>query len=298
MLKDKKSFFGKILIFAVALVWGASFFLLRDSLDVYPLFFVLAIRFFISGLLLLAIFFKRIVKMGKKNFFRGVLMGLVLTLGYIVQTYGLKISGSPSKNAFLTACYCMFVPFMAWAFLKKKPTVFNIIAAVMCLVGIGLISLSSDFSVNIGDMLSLLGSVFFALQIILGDKFIKDTDPYALVSVEVLTVGVICAVISPILESGQYASMRFPVDMVFILLYLSLACTLGAQVSQIVGQKYVAPSDCALLLSLEGVFGALFGVLLGGDVLTVKLVIGFVLIFFAEIIGETGLKFLKRKKDD
>ena len=86
-------------------------------------------------------------------------------LGYIFQTYGLTHT-TPGKKRFLTAVYCVIVPFLVWLLYKQKPDKYNITAAFLCLLGIGLVSLKGDFSIGIGDLLTLVGGVFFALQVV------------------------------------------------------------------------------------------------------------------------------------
>ena len=95
----------------------------------------------------------------------GMLMGTCLALAYIVQTYGLVYT-TPGKNAFLTATYCILVPFLYWAIAHKKPDRYNILAAVVCLIGMGFVCLNNDLSVNIGDMLTICCGLFYGLHII------------------------------------------------------------------------------------------------------------------------------------
>ena len=97
----------------------------------------------------------RIKKIDKQYIKGGALMGICLASAYIVQTYGLVYT-TPGKNAFLTATYCILVPFLYWAIAHKKPDRYNVIAAFVCLVGMGFVCLNDDLSVNIGDILLLL----------------------------------------------------------------------------------------------------------------------------------------------
>ena len=95
---------------------------------------------------------------------------------YIVQTYGLVYT-TPGKNAFLTATYCILVPFLYWAIAHKKPDRYNVLAAVVCLVGMGFVCLNNDLSVNIGDMLTICCGLFYGLHIIVTARSVEDRDP-------------------------------------------------------------------------------------------------------------------------
>ena len=122
---------------------------------------ILALRFIIAAALLLLAAGKRLKTLGRAGFRGGVLLGVCLAAAYIFQTYGLKYT-TPGKNAFLTATYCVLVPFMVWAFFKRRPNAANIIAAFMCVFGIGLVSLSGTSPFNIGDALTLVCGIFYA----------------------------------------------------------------------------------------------------------------------------------------
>lgn len=282
----RKDIAGKLCLLFATLVWGTSFFILKNAIDVFPTFFVLAVRFSLSAVPIGLIFIKRIIKINKKTALHGAIIGLVVAGAYALQTVGLKHT-TPSKNAFLTAVYVVLVPFLSWLFLRKKPQVKNIIAAVLCIVGIGLVSLNGDFSIGIGDLLTILSGIFYALQIVFTAKYASDDDPIQLVFIELLVVGVIFWVVSLSAES-------MPTNVTFTsflpILYLSFICTAVAQFCQMVGQKHTSSNSAAIILSLETVFGTLFSVIFYHEVLTLQLICGFVIIFIAVLLGEIDRK--------
>ena len=109
----KLNIFGQLLLLLATVAWGTSFIILSKTIETVNELFVLCIRFFVSGLMLGLIFIKKIIKMNKRTLFRGVLLGVILSLAYIIQTYGLTLT-TPSRNAFLTSSYCVMVPFIVW----------------------------------------------------------------------------------------------------------------------------------------------------------------------------------------
>ena len=105
---------AKPMLFAAALIWGTSFFIMKNALDVMPVFFLLAVRFTAGALLLALVAWKRWKSFTPDYLWRGAVIGGFLFLAYSVQTFGLAQT-TPSKNAFLTAVYCVIVPFLTWA---------------------------------------------------------------------------------------------------------------------------------------------------------------------------------------
>ncbi|PWM70358.1 MAG: hypothetical protein DBX59_10915 [Bacillota bacterium] len=298
MLKEKKlSIAGKFLLLAATLVWGTSFFITKDALNDFPPLFVLAFRFLLGGALLLAVFHQSAFRLTGAGFLWALLLGVVTAAAYILQTYGIKISGSASKTAVLTVTYCIFVPFMCFAFFRERPSAHHVVAAALCFCGIGLISINGGFSLNWGDALSLASGIFFALQIIVGKKLIQSGAALGGLPVALLAVGIICGVSSVLFESGEYFAMSFSWQTIWPLLYLAVLCTCAAQAFQIVGQKWTSANETALILSFESVFGAAFGIAFGGDEANARMIIGFVLVFAAVLVCETKMGAVFRRKN-
>lgn len=304
MITKRQNLLGQLLLLSATLAWGTSFFILKQTIEEVNELFVLALRFLSSGLLLFAIFFKKIKLASKKTIIHGLVLGVILVLAYVVQTRGLYFT-TPSRNAFLTSVYCVMVPFLAWLLTKKVPKLYNILSAVICVVGIGFVAFSGKAETGrnllLGDGLTLVGAVFYCLQIIYIAKYQgSGDDTGVLLTFEVLTVGVICSVLSLIFELPNGVSgYALNFEQILKIGYLALACTLGAQMAQIFGQKFASENQASLILSLEAVFGTLFSVIVGDERLTVGLVIGFSVIFIAMMITEfklDPLKLLNNKK--
>ncbi len=298
MEKSKKlNILGLILLFGATISWGTSFIILKNTIETVSVFYVLAIRFTVSGLIIGAIFYKKIVSLPKKTIFNGILLGIILTFAYDIQTFGL-VETSPARNAFLTSSYCILTPFMAWFLIKKRPKFYNVIAAVMCIIGIALVVFSANDNgakVNIGDLLTLLSAVFYALQIIYIDRFQdQGNDNIGLLVFELLTVGVVNIILSLIMDLPKGIEVySLNLEQFMSVAYLTLMCTLFAQFAMIFGQQFTTANQASLILSLESVFGALFSVIFGNEKLGIGLIIGFIVIFFAMIVNEFKLDPLK-----
>lgn len=297
MVKERKlNLFGSLLLFLATVVWGTSFFILKKAISEAPAFYIIAIRFLIAGAILALIFIKKLKKLNKGMLLRGFILGFVLAMAYIIQTEGLKYT-TPSRSAFLTASYCVMCPFIGWMMFKNRPRNYHVISAVLCIVGIGLIALSggadeTGSNLWLGDGLTLVAAVFFGLQIIFIERFQhKGDDSFLLLVVELISTGVIIAIVSLVFELPVCGIQGYALDsgLIFDVAYLTIFCTLFAQLALIIGQKFTTVNQAAIILSLEAVFGTLFSVILGNEKLSAWLIVGFVLVFFAMIISETKL---------
>lgn len=283
---------GKIALFSAALIWGSSFFMVENATDIIAPNFLLAIRFSIATIVLSIIFHKKLREINIEYLWQGAIIGFCLFTAYSTQTIGITdIDNTPGKNAFLTAIYCVLVPFLFWIVNKTKPDKYNFISAFMCLGGIGLVSLKEGFTVSFGDSLTLLGGFFYAAHIVAVSKFSKDKDPIIITILQFFYSAIYATVITLLFEEQNFI---LSTEVVLPVLYLSLFCTAIALLLQNIGQKLTDPASASIILSLEAVFGVLFSVLFVDEKLTFRLVFGFILIFIAVIISETKLSFLKK----
>lgn len=283
---------AKPMLFAAALIWGTSFFIMKNALDAVPVFFLLAIRF-TAGAVLLALVCARRWKAFTPNYlWRGAVMGGFLCLAYSVQTFGLSMT-TPSKNAFLTAVYCVIVPFLTWAVVKKRPDRYNIAAALLCVTGVGLVSLNEQLSINTGDLLTLVCAIFYASHIVAVEKVSPGKDITLLTVFQFAFAGLFAWIGGALTETFPAQALTDP--QVFLpLAYLCVMATTVALLFQNVGQVWSDPASASVILSLESVFGVLFSVIFYGDPVTPRLLMGFVLIFVAVVCSETKFSFLRR----
>lgn len=285
---------AKLSLLLATLIWGSSFIIMKDVLDDITTFYLLAVRFTGAFLLLGIVFWKKWKAINKEVIYAGFVMGTALIAAYGFQTYGLAET-TPGKNAFLTAGYCILVPFLFWLISGTRPDKFNVIAAILCIVGIGLVALDDTLSIGRGDLLTLICCVFYALHIIVSAQFTRKLD------VMLLTIGqfFFAALWSWILAFFFEPPMQFTamhLDVWLVLGYLCVFATAGALGLQTFGLKYTTPSAGALILSLESVFGVLFSIFMGAEAITPRLLIGFAVIFVAIVVSETKLEFLQKKK--
>ena len=283
------------MLFLAAFIWGTSFFLMKNTLDATPVFWLLTFRFGTGAILLGLFCWKKWGTVFKKDYiWRGGILGAFLYLAYSAQTFGLVYT-TPSKNAFLTSVYCVLVPFLYWWLAKQRPDRYNILAAVLCVAGVGLVSLNGDLTITVGDLLTLVSALFYALHIVAVNKLSPGKDVY-LITVFQFAGTAILSLISAALFQPFPAAIFSQAQVLLPLLYLCVVCTTVALLFQNVGQVGSDPSSASVILSLESVFGVLFSVLFYGDPVTPRLLAGFALIFVAVICSETKFSFLRSKR--
>ena len=283
------------LIILATVIWGSSFVVMKNSVDVLPTFWLLAIRFTCAALVLGLVFIKRWKVVDRQYLIGGTVMGLCLFLAYAFQTFGLERT-TPGKNAFLTAVYCVIVPFLYWAIAHRRPDRYNVLAAVLCIAGIGLVSVTgSDASAfNSGDVLTLIGGFFFAAHIVAVSKWSEGRDIFMLTVLQFAPFALF-SWIGVLVTRAPLPVEAFDGGLVFSLAYLVIFASCGSLLFQNIGQKYTAPATAAVLLSLEAPFGVVFSILFAGERPTPLMLVGFVLIFIAVVCSETKFSFLRKK---
>lgn len=266
----------------MTVIWGSAFVVVKDVSSAMSPSYIVVIRFGIAALCLCLVFWRKLAAIGRTELLGGLVIGFFNVLGFELQTYGLQKT-TAGNSAFLTAIYCVIVPFLYWIIKKKKPAIYNIISAFLCIAGVGLLSLGSGFVIKSGDILSLLCGLSFALQIVAIDIFTGKGDPILLTITQSVATAVLALPIALCFE-------KFPAsvgtDTVLSLLYVALFSTMLASLLQMICQRYVAPAQASLIMSLESVFGTLCGIIFLHEAMTVRIFFGCALIFTAIYLSE------------
>ena len=283
----------------VALIWGVAFVIVKSSLDYIPPIWMLAFRFTLATVLMFLIFGKRIaqaVRDSREIVKHGFLLGIFLYVAYATQTIGCVYT-TAGRNAFITAIYVVLVPFFHWIRTKKRPNRLCFIAAFLAIAAIGLISLNGDLTMNIGDFLTLICGIVYALQIEYLDKYTEDEDPIVL-SVFMIGFAAVFSWLSAPLLDGPVSKIVFNREMLVGILYLGVLSTMVCFMLQSLCQKYLKSSAAAIIMSMESVFGALSSAVFLGERMTGRAVFGCILMFVAVVLAQVDFEelFRERKK--
>lgn len=276
-----------------AAIWGFAFVVVKDSLDTIPPIYMLAFRFTIAGVALSLIFCRRLKLLNKNLFVHGAVLGSFLFTAYAFQTIGCQYT-TAGKNAFLTTIYVVLVPLFLWGLTRRRPGAHVLVAALLAVTGIGLISLQSDFSVNFGDILTLVCGVGYALHMIFIARYNATEDVILLTVLQLVYAALFSWILAPIMDGAFPAEAIKNPKAIASMLYLGLISTMLAFFLQNICQKFTPPSVAALFLSFESVFGALFSCIFLHETLTPRMIAGCALLFVAIILAET--KFRQPRK--
>lgn len=272
------------LLLIVALLWGGGFISVSTAVDNIPPLYMTSIRFAIAALLLNVIFFKKIKGFIKKDLIAGIITGTFLFLGTLLQTIAAK-DVPVGKLAFLTALNVVIVPFLAFILYKGKLSIKNILSSILALLGIAMLNLNGGTLEGFqkGDILAILCALCFAGQIVALGHFSKEVEPLRLTAFQMVVAAGASFVGALLFEKPPN---RLTLDVMGALLYLGIFSTFLAFSLQTVAQKYTTPERASVIMCLESVFAAIFGVILLKEILTLNMIIGCGLIFLGVLLAE------------
>lgn len=277
----KNALKADIALLLVAMLWGGGFIAGKVALYSFPPFTMLSIRFLGSAFIMAVVFHKKMKYIPRHTWFSGMVIGIFMFVGMACQATGLKYT-TASKQAFLVASYTVFVPFLSWLITKKRPSLYAFVAGVLTLCGIGVLSLTSSLTIELGDSLSLLFALIFGLQIVYIGIFVRNVDMVQFTVVQLVVGGVLEGIAAFFFDPPIG---KITLDAFLGLLYLLVPSTIIAFTVQNIAQKYTSDTHTSIILSLESVFGVLFAVLLLGEQFTMRMGIGAAIIFSAVLLS-------------
>ena len=285
-----------IMLSMTAIFWGAGFVLNDDLLNAAfsnTPNIINTVRFGVASVILGIIFAKKL-RFNRKTLLYAGLGGLMLFGGFTLQLLGLKRT-TPSHNGFFTAAYVVFVPFIAWALRKKRPSWITFTGVGVAIAGMAILNLDSSATSGgisetlVGDMLTLAGAVLFAAQIALTDyAYAKDEIDYPNMTFwQVLTATILFALYSVIFESGNYPTITFdPSYCIWRLAITAIGGTAFAYFAQSYAQKNLAPTETSVILACESPIGTIISVIVGAEVFVWNTAVGGALVFASVLVME------------
>jgi len=287
-------FFADLSLLFVAIIWGSTFIIVKQSVENIPVFSFLFMRFALAGMLLILFNAPKLKAIDKGVLADGVMLGMALFLAYAFQTFALTVT-SASITAFITGLFVVFVPVLSSVFLRKLPRQEAMIGVVFATIGLALITLQGKFLVSFGEFLALVCAFFIAIHIILTDKLSRRNDYGLLTLVQVNIVALFSLIFSAFLDS-HIIPIQCNNQLIFSLIINSVFATFVAFVIQMSMQKYTTPTKAAIIFIMEPVSSAFFSYWIGGELLTTKQYVGTSFILFAMVFTEAGT-YLKIKRE-
>jgi drug/metabolite transporter (DMT)-like permease len=266
----------------VTAIWGSTFVVVKDAVHKMPVTDFLTWRFALAALAMLVLRPRSVARLGRPGRRAGVLVGLALGTGYLLQTLGLQHT-SAAVSGFITGMFVVLTPLGAAVLLRTPPGRTAWLAVAVATTGLGLLSLHG-FAVGSGELLTLGCAAAFALHIVGLGRWSSSYDAFGLAVVQLLTTAALCALVA--VPGGLVVP---PDASVWGALALTaLAATALAFVVQTWAQAHLTPTRAAVVMTMEPVFGGVFAVLLAGEVLGPRTLVGAALVLVAMVLTEVG----------
>ncbi len=285
-IKASSSAGYKIMLLVAAGIWGLGTVVIKSTVDAFPPSWMVGVRFTIAGILLGILSLRRVRSIDASHLRAGTILGIFLFLSYWANSTGLTDT-TASNSSFLTTLYVVIIPFLGWLITHKKPTAYNIVAALVCVAGVGCVSYagSSGFNLRFGDLITLLSALFLSIHVLLTAKYAPGRNMTLLTVIQFLVAGILGFVVGGITEpTPNFTTLS--TDTLINLGYLGIFASCIALLFQNTAVAHVDPAPASLFLATESVFGVSFSILFLGEVLTLPLFIGFALIFAGIVISE------------
>ncbi len=292
---SKRNIIAIFLLILTTVLWGTSFIITKNLTQDVPIFLYLGLRFSIALIGFIPFLF-HLKNLNKKIVFMGFITGLIFFFGIVFQTYGLQ-STSAGKTGFITGLSTIIVPFLAWFGFKKPLSIRIWIGVIISVIGMVFLLLAgeSEAGLIIGDVLVLICAIFFAIYIVLNDKYVRLADVYLYSIIQIFVISFSSFICSLIFREA-YDLLLYPPTFWFVMIYMGIGVMTLTFLFQNWSQQYQGSTQTAIIFTLEPVFAALFGFIIGNEVLTYFEWVGCSLIFIAILI--TILKKTSSNKEN
>jgi Predicted permease, DMT superfamily len=280
---------SNLLLLLAAAIWGFAFVAQRVGMEHVGPFLFNGVRFFLGTMSLLPLIWyfrndSQTTRAGSKNeILAGLLCGSVLFAGASLQQIGL-IYTTAGKAAFITGLYLVLVPVIG-IFLGQSAGRYTWLGCILAVAGLYFLSIKGTLSIQIGDLLQLIGSLFWTVHILIIGYFSRRVDVLKLSCFQFLTCSLLSLITAAFTETIAVSGLAAAI---IPLLYGGF-CSVGiAYTLQVVGQKHAPPAPAAIILSMETVFAAIGGYLILGERLAPQELAGCVMMFAGMMVSQLG----------
>ncbi|MFL6158209.1 MAG: DMT family transporter [Marmoricola sp.] len=276
----RSSALATLTLLAMTACWGSTFFLMHDVVDRVPPADFLAVRFAVASLAMLALAPRAIGRLSPRVRRHALVLGVLYGVAQILQTTGLAHT-SASTSGFITGMYVIFTPLLAAGVLRTRITRTTWAAVLLALGGLGVLTLHG-VSIGTGEGLTLLAALLYAVHIVGLGAWSTPADAIGMSILQCLVITAVCTVaaaphgIAVPHRTGDWAA----------LLYMALFAGAAALLGQTWAQAHLPPTRSAIIMSMEPVFAAFFAVLLGGEDLGARMVLGGAMVLTAMLVVE------------
>lgn len=278
-MRFKKNLSADAALLLTTVVWGSTFVIAKDVLEVWSPLVYLTARFTLAAFVLALLFPKLVMRARMVEWRAGIMLGALVAVGYMVQSVG-QIYTSPAKSAFITGLTTPLVPIVAFLILRVRPSAENLAGVLLASIGGALMLMpSSTEKINFGDAVTLACTILFAAHIVLLSVFARKFNVKQLTALQIISGALLLCVMLVALKAhvlfwGEANSAAWIVretvlpEMtarhVWQIVYLAIAATVGTFLLWTWGQSRLSATHAAIIFSLEPVFATAFAVLVRG----------------------------------
>ena len=281
---------ASIVLAVVALVWGTTYAVIKDTLSVVQPFSLMMFRFGFSALILSLMYLKKFKTIKGVDLKRGIIIGIFMFLAFYFLIVSIRFT-TASKFSFIVGAYVLIVPFLSWIINKTKLDRYAIVGAILATIGLAFLTMEKGAIFNLWDLVAGCCSFFFAAHMIAIEKYSGDSDPILLTIIQFITTAVLFIILTGVKEGYNFTVLP---EIKWTLGYLVIISTIIPFAIQNIVQRYISSTSTALILTLQSAFGSIFAVYYLDERMTKQMIIGCLLIFIAIVFQETKLKFLKK----
>jgi drug/metabolite transporter (DMT)-like permease len=276
----RTSLLAGLALLAITACWGSTFFLIKDLLDRLPVLDFLAVRFAVASLALWALAPRALRRLSGSSLRQALVLGLLYGVAQVLQTAGLAHTPA-SVSGFITGLYVVCTPLFAAVLLRSRITAVTWGAVALAMAGLAVLSLNG-LSVGYGEAITFVSALLYALHIVGLGAWSDARQAMGMTIVQLVVITAVAFVATApdgiVLPSslGDWASV----------LYMAVFAGALALAGQTWAQAHLPPTRVAIIMSMEPVFAAFFAVLLGGESLTLRMLLGGLMVLTAMLVVE------------
>jgi drug/metabolite transporter (DMT)-like permease len=278
--ESRRTLLATFLLLLVTACWGSTFFLIKDLLERVPTLDFLAVRFTLASVLMVIVAPRALGRLSRESRRHAVVLGGLYGVAQILQTAGLAHTPA-SVSGFITGMYVVATPIFAALLLHTRITAWTWAAVALATAGLGVLTLQG-FSIGYGEALTLVAAMLYALHIVGLGAWSRPREAMGMAILQVIVIAVICLVCS---VPGGIVLPETTRDWLSVI-YMAAFAGAFALVAQTWAQAHLAATRVAIIMSMEPVFAALFAVLFGGEVATLRMLVGGAMVLTAMLIVE------------
>lgn len=280
---SRTTLLATLALLAMTACWGSTFFLIKDLLERVPTVDFLGVRFLVAGVAMLAVAPRAIARLSPEVRRHALVLGCLYGVAQILQTAGLAHTPA-SVSGFITGLYVVATPLFAAAILRTRITAVTWAAVLLATAGLGVLTLDG-FSIGHGEAITLVAALLYAAHIVGLGAWSTPADALGMSILQVLVIAVICMVSALVSGAPGVVLPDRGADWASVV-YMALVAGAAAILAQTWAQSHLPPTRSAIIMSMEPVWAASFAVLLGGESVTGRMVVGGLMVLAAMIVVE------------